>query len=186
MKPRIYIAAPFFNSEQVRIVAMIEGLIKSFDFPFYSPRLDSGSRLLSPEDRKIREKWQPVLHSNIDELDKADLILAVLEYAMPQGYSLFAGRSHIDVVGEMKKLELPDNGVVFECGYAYARGKSIIGFHSTKPLDEMNLMLSHTMSGHITGFEDLARFLQPGINEYGEDASTMNWNYVQQYRGEVI
>lgn len=168
----IYIAAPFFNVEQVKIVNKIEDMCVLRGLACYSPRLHSGSHELTPEQRKDFNAWKPILQSNIDAVEESRVLLAVVEYAMPSDWHLcavqWATQSEKDYnhsglrmePKELKTLELPDNGVVFECGYAYKSDVPIVGFHRTKHPDELNLMLSHTMLGLVTGFRSLEMFLR--------------------------
>jgi len=184
---KVYIAAPFFNAEQRSIVTRIEMLLTRYGYDYYSPRLHSGSDKLTPEQRKDQSKWLPILQSNIDQLDECDILLAVVEYAMPTGISLrpvtisvsYPPREHI---GD-KAIELPDNGVVWECGYWYTTGKPAIGFHSTKPISELNLMLSHTLTGFVTGFTQLEDVFQ---SQPGMRGGMPNFNALQHFKGDVI
>jgi nucleoside 2-deoxyribosyltransferase len=170
----IYIAAPFFNHEQTTIVANIEFMCDENGLTYYSPRKHSGSRLLRPEDRRVFDKWKPILQSNIDAIQQSRCILAVIEYAMPNGTALVAGKQYTamanpstgtvwkswKVPDDAKPIELPDAGVIWECGNAFARNIPIFAFHRTKCPNEMNLMLSHTVVGMLTGFDRLTEFLK--------------------------
>ena len=168
----IYIAAPFFNPVQVGIVSNIEYLCDMHSLTYYSPRRDSGSALLRPEERRRFESWKPILQSNKDAIPRSKMILAVVEYAMPHGYKLVPAKectmpqtldypAHTDwiPIDGAKPVELPDNGVVWECGHADALNIPIFAFHRTKHPNELNLMLSHTVQGMLTGYEKLSILL---------------------------
>lgn len=200
--PRVYIAAPFFNPVQVTIVQQIEDLLQLHKYDYYSPRLHSGSAGLTSAERKNYDAWTPIINSNVSELYKCDIVLAVLAYAQPDGWSLCVGqfqeteyakhgavpfKTYIktEIKEVSKVLELPDNGVVWECGAAHILGKPIVGFHPTKPFKEMNLMLSHTIDGFISGFDILHCFLA-GHHSLTEDPKYPDWTESNKFKGEVI
>ena len=134
-KPRVFIASPLFNPAQIAIIRDIETLLAENDFSFYSARLHSGSDKLTPEQKRDLRAWDPIFESNVQGLDDCDVMIAVLEYAFPDGQQLVlqdrrgldAGADSIDTV-----LELPDAGTVWEMGYHQAQGKLVLGFHSNK------------------------------------------------------
>lgn len=192
----VYIAAPFFNSAQLEIVQTIEQYLDASNIRYYSPRIHSGSALLTTEQKKDFDAWTPVLQSNIRALHDCHVMIAVLEYAFPKGVGLsivdsrrFTENGTIDWIPT--HLELPDNGVVFEVGYlhalnglreatyakssVYGHRTPIIGFHTEKGLEEMNLMLSHTIDGMICGYSDLHSYIVSG-----------DLSVIQRYKGKVI
>ncbi len=179
LAPMVYIAAPFFNPNQIDLVRIIEGICSANRLQFYSPRLHSGSHLLTPEERRNNASWKPILKSNITELHRCDLVVAVVEYRMPKNHKLAVYNTETRVVTKAElELELPDAGVIFECGYAYATGKTIVGFHSQKSVSSLNLMLSHTIAGFVTGFTDLSDFLVWKNNSW-------DWSVATRFTGEV-
>lgn len=177
-RPKIFIASPLFNPEQVDIIKAVETLCESRGLDYYSARKHSGSNHLSPEDRKSHSKWEPVFESNEQGLRDADLMIAVLEYALPEEVELGLRRTQIldELSPEILRnagvnsgdtprtrqtftpIEIPDAGTIFEVGYFRAMGKPVIGFHSTKPSANMNLMLTHGCHGMVSGWENLALF----------------------------
>ena len=172
-KEKIYCAGPFFNSAQVAIVSRIENLLTERGYKFYSPRLHSGSANFTPEMKKSREKWAKVFQSNIEQLEGCDVLLVIVEYALPEHQSLRLGWDSCDLSSfePISKLELPDIGTIFELGYlaCFAKGhgnpinqtnQKIIGFHSQKAPSQFNLMLSHSLDGVITGFDQLAELFK--------------------------
>ena len=149
---KVYIAAPLFNPAQIEIIESIEELCYDASLDFYSPRLHSGSSLLSPEDRRHFEKWTPVFESNEQALHQCDCMIAVLEYAQTPGFRL--GLEVVTNSGDPMDfipLEIPDTGVVWEMGVMNALNKPVFGYHSTKQPEQMNLMLTHSLAGMLCG-----------------------------------
>ena len=175
MPLNVYIAAPFFNAAQNDTVTAIEDVLQQSGHTFYSPRIHSGSAKLTPIERQTKAAWGPVLQSNIDALHTCDVLLAVLEYAMPEGRVLKVCRSSSHgepYYPEGSALEIPDAGVIWECGYRYALNDMailhvnastnealILGFHTTQQPRKLNLMLSHTLHGFVTGYEQLQQVM---------------------------
>lgn len=173
MQNRIFIASPLFNPPQIEIIRRIEAEISAAGYDYYSARKHSGSDKLSPEERKTFAGWQPIFDSNEDGLDQCCACIAVLEYAMPEGHGLFA-HSPCDLAeqdaqlgkpvvpfGKHTRIELPDAGTVWECGYLRAQGKLVFGFHTDKA-KHLNLMLSHGCDGLVKGFDNLRLLLSRG------------------------
>lgn len=133
---RVYLAGPFFNPTQLALVQDIERCIKSFHgLELYSPRQD-GIVLqdLSPEDRKavVRKVFQ----TNVDEIEKADLILAIID-----------GR---------------DTGTIWEMGYAFGKGKSTITYSDEGY--GVNVMLAGCTLAHVKGKQHLCDVLADVAN----------------------
>lgn len=167
MKPKIFIASPLFNPNQIAIIERIENLLTEKGYDFYSARLHSGSDKMTPEQRKDITAWDPVFDSNERGLDECDVMIAVLEYAMPpREYPAHIQMAIIDNPDlepcgpgtVFTPIELPDAGTVWECGYHRAQGKLVLGFH-TDQAKHLNLMLSHGCDGLIKGWENLDGFL---------------------------
>lgn len=164
----IFIASPLFNPPQIELIKQIESAISAAGHSFYSARLHSGSDQLSPEDRKNLKAWDPVFDSNVKGLNAADMCVAVLEYRQPEGVELGIRTKKWDMhesdpdVPEwtwVHGVELPDAGTVWEMGYMSAQGKPVVGFHSEKRPEHLNLMLTHGCKGLLLGMDALQRFL---------------------------
>jgi nucleoside 2-deoxyribosyltransferase len=186
-KPRIYIGGPFFNQPQIEIISKIQGMLTRHGFSYYSPRLDSGSLDLSPEDRKDPAKWKPIFQSNVDNLHTCGVLLAVVEYAMEKGTALALCHEEpiyrspplqsgvILKAAGGRSIELPDSGTVWEMGYVRALNdfaehvsacgltpppkRPIVAFHSSKPPEKLNLMLSHGADVIVSGWSRLESML---------------------------
>lgn len=164
MEPvNVYIAAPLFNEPQLDLIDAIEKAIESSGKTCYSPRRDSGSILMTPEEKKVMSNWDPVFNSNVEAIHKADVMIAVLEYLMPPDMELLLFRDDQNNPGEgrFSAIRLPDTGTVWEMGYMRALGKPVVGFH-TGETGQLNLMLSHGCNGFLKSMDDLDRYLEPG------------------------
>jgi hypothetical protein len=111
----------------------------------------------------------PIFQANEDALSECDVLLAVLDYALPEGTKLGLCQE-----GECSsstldwhlttELNLPDNGTVWEMGYCRALGIPVIGFYPEPRAPEaLNLMLSHGTEGIVLGWEKLDYFMGLGF-----------------------
>ena len=116
----IYIAAPFFNEEQVEFVDAIEQCLELNGLEYYSPRSEGVLMNMTPEEKKARMKY--IFDKNVEMLDKCDIVLAVID-----NY---------------------DTGTVWEIGYAYAKGKKIITI--TDHYYGVNVMINECIVAHCT------------------------------------
>jgi len=173
-RPKVYIAAPFFNPWQLEIVSQIEGALDDKGYRYYSPRIHSGSASLTPEERRNPLSWRPVFESNISGLRECVLVLAVLCYPLP-GNKTLRQVEHVLVEDGRKPagvelgppLEMPDDGVIYEMGCSKILGTPVIGFHPCKYPAQMNLMLTHGCTGFLTGWVELEAFFNGRALETG-------------------
>jgi nucleoside 2-deoxyribosyltransferase len=201
-KPRVFIASPLFNGPQHAIIDSIEKLLGLYGFDYYSARQHSGSDKLSAEDKKDLRKWDPVFQSNLDGLDECRVMIAVLEYALPEDKRMYLCTGEEDGPGfnvlSSQEMELPDAGTVWEMGYFRAQGKIVIGYHTDKA-KHLNLMLSHGCDALIKGFENLDNFIsgeatkypaslvhrlskaKTGVEFLTNDASHFDWRYTEEF-----
>ena len=195
-KPKIYIAGPFFNLAQIDVIDAIEYLCSLHGFPYYSPRKHSGSADIPQEHRKDPKVWSHVIESNKLQLDVCDLIIAVLDYKLPADtemcqvqWDLSSGHILSDaIVKYAYTVEIPDSGTVWEMGYAFALGKPILGYVSGEKPKALNLMLSHTMRGVVSGTDRLAYFLESynPVVARPVDELLFDWKAVESHKGDVI
>ena len=102
---KIYIAGPdVFEKESIEIGEKLLSLCKKYGFEGLYP-LDNIVDF-SQEKRKIA---QDIYEANVVMIDSADIVIANL--------SSFRGKE-------------ADTGTVWECGYAYAKGKKVYGYMS--------------------------------------------------------
>lgn len=162
-KPKVFIASPLFNPPQIEIIEKIEALLEKNGYEYYSARKHSGSDKMTPEQRKDLRAWDPVFDSNEQGLNECRVMIAVLEYALPEGEALTLSRMFAepdDLYCEIREcVELPDAGTVWEAGYHRAQGKLVVGFH-TDQAKHLNLMLSHGCDGLIKGWDNLKQFIE--------------------------
>ncbi|MBU3967108.1 MAG: nucleoside 2-deoxyribosyltransferase [Euryarchaeota archaeon] len=96
----VYLAAPLFSEAELDFNRMLRDEIKSSGFNVFLPQEDSNNV-------KDRDDRQSIIFSkNEAAIDKSDIIVAVVDGA--------------DV----------DSGTAWEIGYAYARGKPILGLRT--------------------------------------------------------
>lgn len=95
---KVYIASGFFNAHQLGLVQAIETYLTERDIEFCSPRLESLVGPGLPNDENAKQK---TYDQNMEGIDTADRVIAVLDHSM-------------------------DSGTIFEIGYAVAAGKKVI------------------------------------------------------------
>jgi nucleoside 2-deoxyribosyltransferase len=175
-KPRAYIAGPFFNPAQVAIIERIEDTLHRMGFKYYSPRRDSGSADMTPEERKDFGAWEPVMQSNINAVYQTHFCIAVVEYALPPEQAAYVVTD--DQFGHLvpvRRIEVPDAGTMFEVGAFRMAQKPVALFHSQR-MPRANLMLSHGATSLLCGWDAFEEFLEsyePG--RFGPDGQWFDW-----------
>lgn len=115
-KKIIYIAGPLYNSGERYYLECIDDICRECEFETYLPHRDSG---LAPANGSVTE---PFFRGDVEALERADLVVAILNGA--------------DV----------DSGTAWEMGFAYAKGKVILGICDDTRIDEplagINLMIT--------------------------------------------
>lgn len=178
-EPRIYIAGPFFNAEQIRLIDKIEIKCSEADLNFFSPRLQHGNKMV---DVKNPEHAQEIFKRNHAEILECNALLAVLDYALPQGHELrVVNGLPITAVkysnchaAYSDALALPDTGTVWEMGVAYAKEIPVVGFCSGERPGYLNVMITQSMVGVINGWDNLEEWL-PAHAE-GEEYNFKAWD----------
>lgn len=133
----IYLAAPIFNRQQVDVVEMIKAYAEGRGHKVFSPYHNSRDiwQGRAPKDCTPEERTQ-VLNDNINNIDWCDILLCW--------------------VGGMGGFT--DPGVVWEMGYAYAKGKfQLVYIDDEMDADRpsMNLMLAGTVHAVVRGQAEL-------------------------------
>lgn len=160
-----YLAAPFFNPAQVALVERIEQLFEHNCVELFSPRKHPANTSGKPIDADTAED---IFNGNIEGIQKARGVLAVLDYLLPEPQQLrlvapatIDDSEHAGSVEVFRPasgpLALPDSGTVWEMGHAYAM-MDIVGF-TTNPHARLNLMLTQSCSGVLCGFGRLATWV---------------------------
>ena len=114
---KVYLAAPFFNREQLDIVEQIEDVFDAAPrdlFELYSPRHDGVLMEMSPEERKANSRR--IYDNNVNNVFDAQMMVAVID-----------GK---------------DAGTVFEMGCAFAKHIPIVAYSNEKKA--VNIMLRHS------------------------------------------
>lgn len=126
---RIYLAAPFFNPNQLALVSDLEDAIESHRaLSCFSPRREG---IISGSTREERSKMAPqIFASNCREIDASDLVFAVID-----------GR---------------DAGVTWEIGYAHGRARPIVSF--TNENFGLNVMIQECVTCHVRGLNQARDF----------------------------
>ena len=122
---RVYIAAPFFNETQLKVVKTIENILWVNEIRYFSPRSEGTLKEMSVEDRK--KNMGKLFRSNVDHMDWCTHCVAVID-----GY---------------------DTGTVWEMGYLFATNKKIITY--TSEYKGINVMLNESIIAHCEDTVDL-------------------------------
>ena len=122
---KVYIAAPFFNEEQLDVVRKIELLLEREGVEYFSPRSEGTLKKMSIEQRK--EVMGQIFRSNVDHMDWCTHCIAVID-----DY---------------------DTGTVWEMGYLYATHKKLITFSAC--YHDINVMLNESIVAHCITYESI-------------------------------
>ncbi len=180
----VYLAGPFFNSEQTVHLEMVESILKRHHVKFFSPRSQGGT--LKPTASKLERR--EILYTNVQGISEASCVLAILDWLNPSGcqirlvdQALEFGRSTVAKF-RSPPLNLPDTGTVWELGFAYGIQVPVVGVLMERE-GKFNAMLTEAMVGIAYGFEQLERF----ADLFGKHG--MNENYVikelESWQGET-
>jgi nucleoside 2-deoxyribosyltransferase len=131
---KIYIAGPLFTPPERSLLEEIDNLCRTAGFVTYLPHRDAG--LFNREETPSRFFFE----KDLERLDESELIIAVLNGA-----------------------EI-DPGTAWEMGYAFARGKKIIGFLDDsriyEPYQQMNPMLINSLAALTESLDELRQILE--------------------------
>ena len=122
---KVYIAAPFFNEEQLNKVKGIESLLEDAGVEFFSPRSEGSLGNMTPEERKA--KMGDVFQSNVDHMDWCTHMVAVIDDR--------------------------DTGTIWEMGYGFAMGKGIVTYSAC--YHGINVMLNESIMYHANELQDI-------------------------------
>ena len=120
---KVYIAAPFFNEEQLDVVRKIELLLEEKGIAYFSPRMEGVLVKMSKEERA--KKMGEMFRSNVDHMDWCTHCVAVID-----DY---------------------DTGTVWEIGYLYATHKKIVTYSNN--YHGINVMLNEAIEYHCVQYE---------------------------------
>lgn len=129
---KVYIAAPFFNEEQLSLVKQIESTLDEAEIEYFSPRLGGVIKDMTEEEKKIH--MDGIFESNVEMLQWANCVIAVID-----DY---------------------DAGTMWEMGYFYHKG--LMNIEEESPIITMtnkkyglNIMLRNSVDAHLYGIDDL-------------------------------
>lgn len=140
MNQLCYLAAPFFNPKQLALVELLEGVIVAHGWDLFSPRLAKNALALNAAikagEKPTAEMRELVFQDNVDNIDRATLMLAVIDDR--------------------------DTGVMFEIGYAYRADVPVVTYSGDN--HGVNLMLANSIIGHVKTPEQAGQVLHIGRN----------------------
>lgn len=148
-KPFVYLAGPFFNPDQLDLIAAIEANCEAAGVPCFSPRVE----IVLTKDASEADR-QRAFQSNMQGLARADVVLAVLDYKLPR----LTYVRLVDYTTNMQgpKLHLPDTGTVWEMGFATGKDIPVVGFTEKQPGEgTLNVMLGESCQSIVYGRQQL-------------------------------
>jgi nucleoside 2-deoxyribosyltransferase len=136
MTKKLYIAAPFFNPDQLGLVQFVERAIdQTRGLNYYSPRVDGVLKDMAPSERKAAG---PKLFAlNVRMIRECDAVLALKDYS--------------------------DTGTTWETGFAYGIEKPVFGY-KTSAEPPLNIMVSQCFNATIYSANGLLAFLRDYAN----------------------
>jgi len=136
-----YIAGPLFNEGERWFDEQINALAEAAGFETFLPHRDTPPELVSQRDP------EGIFRSDLDHLERSGLVVANLNGVTS------------------------DDGTAWELGYAYARGKHLVGIYTdmrlTFPAQVTNLMLQCSLNRMTRSLEELGDYLQQYGREQG-------------------
>lgn len=190
--PKVYLAAPFFNAEQLELVVNLESLIADAGWNMFSPR--RGENAVEMNEIILKKKMRKAV---IDEQIKRGIVteaaydsLAKLDPPVDLRMKVFNDNC-VNVDDADLLLAVIDNfdvGVMFEVGYAFARHVPIVT-HTAKNYG-CNLMLAHSIVGHtktLNAVQDVLEIGNPAlahgrsVNEYGQAIARIQAKYKSEF-----
>ncbi len=142
----IYLAGPFFTSEQRACMFRIEDVLAAQNFQFISPRFQHGGSDTVVNSALTAHR---IFSRNLVDLDRCQCMLATIDSRC----------AVLDDRTNPTEEILPDSGTVWEIGYAYAMKKRIILFTESTE-GRLNLMLTQCTAGVLYGWDHLQEYFQ--------------------------
>jgi nucleoside 2-deoxyribosyltransferase len=141
-RPRVYYAASLFNEAEREFNRRVVGMIHDLGYTTWFPQEDVGllTDLMDELNMTLDEVRDHIYGLNIEEVQKADLVVFVLD-----------GR-------------VPDEGACIEAGIAWAMGKPIIALKTDIRDAEPggnNIMIDGIVSKVAGSLEELREMLEP-------------------------
>lgn len=134
-----YIAGPLFNESERWFDEQLETVARRAGLDTFLPHRDGDSRLHGPDDVPL------VFQEDRNAIDRCDIVIANLNGVTT------------------------DDGTAWEMGYAYARGKHIVGVYTDLRLQHryqvVNLMLECSLNRLVRSLDELEAYLQDYVKE---------------------
>lgn len=134
-KKLIYLAGPLFTHAEVEYNCKLRDMLLKKGFSVFLPQEDAEDAL---EERE-KQNQECIFKKCVEGLDNSDLIIAILD--------------GVDV----------DSGTAWEIGYAYAKGKPVIGLRTDfRSLSDgiVNLMVEMAIVGLARDEEELLKIVE--------------------------
>jgi nucleoside 2-deoxyribosyltransferase len=164
---RVYLAGPFFNQAQIKLISDVEDALVATGTDHFSPRkmtLNDKPTTTKP----TPEQAKAIFRKDYEEICRSTHVIAVLDWALNPGVELRLVQPRQGHVPEYDMLSghlsLPDAGTVWEMGCAYALRVPVY-LYTVDPSARLNLMLSQSARGVIYGLDHLKTFLGSGMDE---------------------
>jgi nucleoside 2-deoxyribosyltransferase len=136
-KKQIYLAGPLFSKAERDFNIYLKDRLVEMGFKVFLPQVDGEDNLSS----RMHERQMCIFENDIRGIDESDIILAVLD-----------GGSDVD------------SGTAWEMGYAYARGKKVLGlktdFRTFGEEGIVNLMMEMSVEVLARDVEDILKVLE--------------------------
>lgn len=144
-KQRIYLAGPFFSDAQIARLNATKALLeqnKTVGY-IYEPSKNQQPEIVSKFGHEISKamhslEWQMATYrADTQAIQQADVVVAHFDFDIENGNVR------------------PDEGTIFEIGYAIALNKPVIIVQYHQDEEPLNLMLSASYTGYFWGEEDI-------------------------------
>lgn len=175
---QLYLAAPFFNKWELAKVAELEKVFDATNVPFFSPRSLGPDRVSDLQDRVVRRY---INARNLENIRMSEILLAWVDRILPPGQEVCIVQFDKDApVMRRKGLIKPDDGTLWEMGYASGLGIPVVVYTERNPT-EMNIMMIENCAGMLCGTDDLRNFCETSQMR-GQWAMHMLTGYSGGYR----
>lgn len=136
-KKQIYLAGPLFSKAERDFNVYLRDRLVEMGFKVFLPQVDGEDNL----ENRLHERQMCIFENDIRGIDQSDIVLAVLD-----------GGSDVD------------SGTAWEMGYAYARGKKVLGlktdFRTFGEEGIVNLMMEMSVEVLARDVEDILEVLE--------------------------
>lgn len=151
----IYIAAPFFNPDQLEAVKTVEQILTRFNLDFFSPRLHGVDvSTLTEAERKSSSRMRDIFVGNIDAMYLSKFMLACID-DKDQGTNFEIGWFHSNWFLWTQKYKCPEIVTWSRAGA------------------KTNLMIQQAVGGHCATLVNLNRFIDWTVNS--DEAMNVSW-----------